>query len=91
VRRRVARRLTTVIDTLGIDDTHLAELVERLRPRRQDPARYAATVTAGTVTDHVGRLRDLTEADAQEVMIHLPNSTNPEPLEAMAEVIAAFR
>jgi F420-dependent oxidoreductase-like protein len=76
---------------VGTDDRHVAELVERLRPRRQDPARYAAEVNAGTVDDHVGRFRELAEAGAREVMIRLPDLTDPQPLERMARIIAAFR
>jgi F420-dependent oxidoreductase-like protein len=76
---------------VGADDEQVAELVERLRPRRRDPARFAAAVNAGTVADHVGRFRELAEAGATEVMISFPDLTDPAPLERMAKVIAAFR
>jgi F420-dependent oxidoreductase-like protein len=76
---------------VGADDRHVGELVGRLRPRRQDPARYAASVNAGTVEDHVGRFRELAEAGASEVMVRLPDLTGPEPLDRFAKVIAAFR
>ena len=76
---------------VGADDEQVAALVERLRPRRLSAARYAAAVHAGTVTDHVGRFRELAEAGATEVMIRLPDLTDPAPLERMAKVIAAFR
>jgi F420-dependent oxidoreductase-like protein len=87
--------LSTVL--VGADDRQLAGLVDRLRPARQDPARYAATVNAGTVTDHVGRFRELAEAGVAEVMVRLPDLTAAgtgsgiEALERMAEVISAFR
>jgi F420-dependent oxidoreductase-like protein len=81
--------LSTVL--VGDDDRHLAELVDRLRPRRTDPARYAASVHAGTVDDHVGRFRELAEAGVSEVMVRLPDLTDPTPLNRMARVIAAFR
>ena len=84
--------LTHLSTTLvGDDDRHVAELVDRLRPRRQDAARYAASVNAGTVTDHIGRFRELAETGVQEVMVRLPDLTDPAPLERMAKVIAAFR
>jgi F420-dependent oxidoreductase-like protein len=51
-------------------------LVERLRPRGAEPARFAAAVHAGTVADQVGRFRELADA---------------EPVERFAPVIAAFR
>jgi alkanesulfonate monooxygenase SsuD/methylene tetrahydromethanopterin reductase-like flavin-dependent oxidoreductase (luciferase family) len=76
---------------VAADDGQVAELVERLCPRRQDPARYAAAVNAGTVTDHVGRFRELAEAGVQEVMVRLPDLTDPAPLDRMAKVISAFR
>jgi F420-dependent oxidoreductase-like protein len=76
---------------VGVDDQQVAHLVERLRPPRQDPGRYAASVNAGTVNDHIGRLRELAEAGVQEVMIRLPDLTNPAPLERIAKVISAFR
>ncbi len=84
--------LTHLSTTLiGADDRHVAEVAERLRPRRQDPARYAASVNAGTVTDHIGRYRALAEAGVREAMIRLPDLTDPAPLEHAAKVIAAFR
>ncbi len=76
---------------VGVDDAHVADLVERLRPRRQDPARYAGSVNAGTVDDHVGRFRELAEAGAHEVMVRLPDLTDPGPVERMSKVISAFR
>jgi alkanesulfonate monooxygenase SsuD/methylene tetrahydromethanopterin reductase-like flavin-dependent oxidoreductase (luciferase family) len=81
--------LSTVL--VGSDDRHVAELVERLRPARQDPARYAAAVNAGTVADQVGRFRQLAEAGAGEVMIRLADLTEPGPVARMADVISAFR
>jgi len=84
--------LTHLSTTLiGSDDRSLASSIDRLRPRRLDAATYAATVNAGTIPDHIGRFRELAEAGAQEVMIRLPDLTDPAPLEHAARVIAAFR
>lgn len=84
--------LTHLSTTLiGADDREVGALVERLRPRRQDPSRFAAAVNAGTVSDHVGRFRQLAEVGLAEVMIRLPDLTDPAPLQRAAEVIAAFR
>lgn len=66
-------------------------LVQRLRPRGADPARYAAAVHAGTVADHVGRFRELAEAGVAEVVVRLPGLVDAEPITRMAEVIRAFR
>jgi hypothetical protein len=77
---------------VGSDHRQVNTLVERLRPRNQDPARYAATVNAGTVADQVGRFRELAEAGAGEVMLRLPDLDDDlAPLERMSQVIAAFR
>ena len=76
---------------VGADDAQVAELIERLRPRRRSPAHYAAAVNAGTIADHVGRFRELAEAGAAEVMVRLPDLTDPAPLDRMAKVISAFR
>lgn len=81
--------LSTVL--VGENDRHVAELVERLRPARQDPAAFAAAVNAGTAADQIGRFRELAEAGAGEVMVRLADLDGPEPLARMAPVIAAFR
>jgi alkanesulfonate monooxygenase SsuD/methylene tetrahydromethanopterin reductase-like flavin-dependent oxidoreductase (luciferase family) len=76
---------------VGADQANVDSLVERLRPRRTDPARYAASVHAGTPADHVGRFRELAEAGVAEAIVRLADLTDPAPLEQMAKVIAAFR
>jgi alkanesulfonate monooxygenase SsuD/methylene tetrahydromethanopterin reductase-like flavin-dependent oxidoreductase (luciferase family) len=81
--------LSTVL--VGADDEQVRGLVERLRPRRQDPARFAAAVNAGTTADHVGRCRELAEAGVSEIVVRLADLTDPAPVERMAEVISAFR
>ena len=81
--------LSTVL--VGADDDHVAELVERLRPRHQDPARYASATSAGTVADHIGRFRDLADAGVDEVMVRLPAVRDARDLEPVARLIAAFR
>lgn len=90
---RETPRLTHLSTTLiGKDPHHVNDLVERLRPRNQNPAKYAATVNAGTITDQIGRYRELAEAGATEVMLSLPNLDDDlTPLETAAEVIVAFR
>jgi F420-dependent oxidoreductase-like protein len=76
---------------VGVTDSDVASAVERLRPRRQPAARYAAAVHAGTVPDHVGRFRRLADAGVSEVMVRLPDLGATAPVERMAAVIAAFR
>ena len=85
-------RLTHLSSVLvGPDDHHVAEMVERLRPRGRDRARAAAALNAGTVRDHVGRFRELAEAGVSEVMVRLPDEPGSGSMEQMASVIAAFR
>ena len=76
---------------VGADASHVAELVEARRPRNRSAATYAARVNAGTVEDQVGRFRELAEAGASEVVVRLPDLSDPTSLERMAAVIAAFR
>jgi F420-dependent oxidoreductase-like protein len=76
---------------VGANDLHVAEMVERFRPRRGDPARIASAMNAGTVTDHVGRFRELAEAGVREVMVRLPDPLDAGSMEQMSEVISAFR
>jgi alkanesulfonate monooxygenase SsuD/methylene tetrahydromethanopterin reductase-like flavin-dependent oxidoreductase (luciferase family)/predicted kinase len=85
-------RLTHLSTTLvGKDHQQVNELVERLRPRNQDPAKYAASVNAGTITDQIGRFRELAEAGVAEVMLSLPDLDDDlAPIDKMADVIAAF-
>jgi F420-dependent oxidoreductase-like protein len=84
--------LTHLSTTLvGRTDAEVAALVDRLKPRNRSAAAYAASVHAGTVADHVGRFRDLADAGVGEVMVRLPGLTDPAPLTAFTDVIAAFR
>jgi F420-dependent oxidoreductase-like protein len=76
---------------VGTDGADLDARVRRLRPRGTDPARFAARVNAGTVDDHVGRLRGLAEAGVGEVMLALPDLAEPDALDRLATVVAAFR
>ena len=86
-------KLTQLSTTLvGKDHQQLTAQIEHYRPRNQDPARYAATVNAGTIDDQIGRFRELAEAGASEVMLSLPDlDDNLTPIDTMAEVISAFR
>ncbi len=82
-------QLSTVL--IGANDEQVWRLVEQHRPRRQDPARYAAAVNAGTIADQVGRFRELAEAGASEVMVRLPDLVDARSLDPIAEVIESFR
>jgi predicted aconitase len=81
--------LTTAL--VGRDPAEVARLVEARRPRAVDAGRYAEQVHAGTVTDQVGRFRELAEVGVAEVAVRLPDLRDAAPVARMAEVIAAFR
>ncbi len=76
---------------VGADDRHVAEQVERFRPRRSDSARAAARLNAGTVKDQVGRFRELAEAGVGEAIVRLRDPLDAGAMEQMAHVISAFR
>lgn len=81
--------LTTAL--IAGNATELDGLVARHRPRGADPARWAAAVHAGTVTDQVGRFRELAEAGVAEIAVRLVDLADGEAVARMAPVIAAFR
>jgi hypothetical protein len=76
---------------IGSHDRHVAELVERHRPRRTAPGRAASALNAGTMEDHIGRFRQLADDGVHEVMLQLPDPADPDHLQQVARVIAAFR
>ena len=75
---------------VGRDRSELDGLVERLRPARTSPDRFAAAVSAGTVEDHVGRIRQLAEGGVGTAIVALPDLPDVEAVERFAPVIAAF-
>lgn len=81
--------LSTVL--VGADDAHVAELLERSSRGRRDRARLAAALNPGTVSDHIGRFRELAEVGVKEVMVRLPEPLDPASMEQMSSVISAFR
>ncbi len=81
--------LSTVL--VGTDREDVDSRIERLRPRRWTPGRYAAAVNAGTVDDHIGRFRELAEAGAAEVIVRVADLQDASPIAQLAKVIKAFR
>jgi len=75
---------------LGRDASEVDSAVERLRPRRQSPERYATSVNAGTVTDQIGRFRSLADAGVHTAIVSLPDLAETGPIERFSEVIKAF-
>ena len=75
---------------VGRDATEVADLVDRLRPRRRAAERYAASVNAGTVSDQIGRFRALADAGVGTAIVSLPDLGDPEPVERFGAVVNAF-
>jgi F420-dependent oxidoreductase-like protein len=80
--------LGTVLTAAGRRE--LARSVERLRPASLSPEAYAAQVNAGTITDQIGRFRELAEAGVQTAIVSMPDVAEAEALPRFGEVIAAF-
>lgn len=80
--------LSTVL--VAGDDRELDAMLDRLRPRRADPAKFARSVHGATVDDHIGRFRQLAEAGVKEVMVRLADPLDDVGMERMQAVIAAF-
>jgi hypothetical protein len=76
---------------VGANDRQVAEAVERLRPRRSDPARVAKALNAGTVVDHIGRFRELADAGVKEAMVRVADPLDEASMEQVTKVISAFR
>jgi alkanesulfonate monooxygenase SsuD/methylene tetrahydromethanopterin reductase-like flavin-dependent oxidoreductase (luciferase family) len=95
-RDHAAVEVTQLSTTLtGRDAEEVATLVDGLRPRRRSAERYATSVNAGTVTDQVGRFRELADAGVQTAIVSLPDlpqspAGHPDPVIRFAPVIAAF-
>ena len=80
----VTQLSTTLV---GRDGAEVAELVERLRPRKRHAERYAASVNAGTVDDQIGRFRALADAGVGTAIVSLPDlEGDTSPLERFASV-----
>jgi F420-dependent oxidoreductase-like protein len=75
---------------VGVTQEDVEAAVEVLRPKSASPESYRTWANAGTVDDHIGRFRELTEAGVQEAVVSLPDLASAAPVERFGEVIAAF-
>lgn len=89
-RSRSAIRVTHLSSALvGASRIDLDATVARLRPSRVSPEAFSARVNAGTVEDHIGRLRELAEAGVQTAIVNLAD-VSVAAVECFGEVIKAF-
>ncbi len=84
-------RDVTVLDVpvIGRDPEQVATLVERLRGRTAAPA-FARRHHAGTVPEHIARMRELGKRGVRTVFVALPDLAGPDDVERLAPVVAAF-
>jgi F420-dependent oxidoreductase-like protein len=81
-------QLSTVL--VAHDHHELASAVERLKPPSLSKERYARSVNAGTVEQHIERLTGLAAAGVQTAIVSLAELTGTAEVEQFANVIAAF-
>lgn len=76
---------------VGVDRDDLAGRIDAVRPRNIPRERFAATVNAAVVEDHIGRFRALAEAGVQTAIVSFPDLEDGAAIERFAPIIAAFR
>ena len=72
------------------DGTSLEAVVESHRPPQMGAAAYARAANAATVSDHVGRFRELAEAGVQTAIVAMPPVATVAAVERFAPVVEAF-
>ena len=72
------------------DRTELKARLAATRPKQATPEAYAESVQAGTVEDHIGRFRDLSDAGVHTAIVSLADLAFEAAVPAFAPVIAAF-
>ncbi len=81
--------LSTVL--IGDDADHVRELVERHRPPKVASERFARSVAAGTVEQHIARVERLVEAGVDHLIVSVVGVEHGGALERWAGVAAASR
>ena len=75
----------------GDDAAHVRELVECHRPPNVASERFARSVAAGTVEQHVARVERLVEAGVDHLIVSVVGVEHDGALERWADVAAASR
>jgi alkanesulfonate monooxygenase SsuD/methylene tetrahydromethanopterin reductase-like flavin-dependent oxidoreductase (luciferase family) len=76
---------------VGDDPVHLANLVDATRPPRVSAERHARAVNAGTVEQHLERLRKYVDAGVDHVIMSVTGLESAESLAAVARLVACAR
>ena len=82
----------THLSTVLVGDTpaHTAQLIESARPPRMGAERFARSVNAGTVDEHIDRVGRFVDAGVDTVIVSLAD-LSPEAIERYQRVIAGAR
>jgi F420-dependent oxidoreductase-like protein len=81
--------LSTVL--VGSDPAEVRALVERTRPPRTSAERHARTVNAGTVEQHVARVRRFQAAGVDQVVVRLADLADVASVDRYSAVIQGLR
>jgi alkanesulfonate monooxygenase SsuD/methylene tetrahydromethanopterin reductase-like flavin-dependent oxidoreductase (luciferase family)/predicted kinase len=76
---------------IGRDRGEVADLVERMRPRRWSAERYAGAVHAGTLDDHAAHAGRLAAAGVDTMIVSLPDVAEPGALDRLAALVDRLR
>jgi F420-dependent oxidoreductase-like protein len=81
--------LSTVL--VGRDRGEVADLVDRLRPKRRPAERFARDVNAGTVADHVTRIERYRESGVTTMILSVADTSEPGAMERLGLLIDHLR
>jgi F420-dependent oxidoreductase-like protein len=81
--------LSTVL--VGRDRGEVAELVDRLRPKRRPAERFARDVNAGTVDDHLARIERYRESGVGTMILGVVDTGEPGAMERLGLLIDRLR
>jgi F420-dependent oxidoreductase-like protein len=81
--------LSTVL--VGRDRREVAELVDRLRPKRHTAERFARDVNAGTVDDHLARVERYRESGVGTMIVNAVDSGEPGAMERLGLLVDRLR
>jgi F420-dependent oxidoreductase-like protein len=72
---------------VGRDRAEVAELVDRLRPKRRPAERFAREVNAGTVDDHLARVERYREAGVATMIFSVADTAEPGSMERLGHLV----
>ena len=81
--------LSTVL--VGRDRGDVAELVDRLRPKRRPAERFASDVNAGTIDDHLARIERYRESGVGTMILSVADAGEPGAMERLGLLIDRLR